>query len=63
VAALRSVILPSLKAFDAFKATDDVKYYGITSSYGSKNFLDRSALATEAESITFLVRAEDCRKS
>ncbi len=67
VSALRSVILPSLKAFDAFRNNGDVKYYGMSAVYGSQNFLDRSseinkALTARAESLTFIVSSEQCRK-
>jgi hypothetical protein len=62
VMALRRMILPSLKAFDAFKDATDVKYYGMTVVYGSKDFLDKSPLATVAESLTLVVSADLCRK-
>ena len=61
VEALRSMILPSLKAFASFTAATDVKFYGMTVVYGSQDFSDRSVLSTKAETVTLIVPAPLCR--
>jgi hypothetical protein len=60
--ALRGMVIPSMEVFDAFKNASEVKYYGISVLYGSKDFLDASALWPEAENLTFIVGSDQCRK-
>jgi hypothetical protein len=60
--ALRSSILPSLKAFAAFRDVSDVKFYGMTVVYGSQDFSDKSPLSTKAETVTLIVPAPMCQK-
>jgi hypothetical protein len=55
-------ILPSLKAFSKSFSGKEVKYFGITCIYGSKNFADDGALATKPEFVAFIASAKSIRQ-
>lgn len=59
---IRSVVLPSMKAFAALKDLPDVKFYALSVTYGSRDFLDRSALATKSETVAVVVPADVCAR-
>jgi hypothetical protein len=59
---LQSMILPSLRYFTSAKLDSNVMRYGMCVLYGSKNFVDRSALNLQPEMLAFIAPADLCRK-
>jgi hypothetical protein len=51
---ITTYILPSLKAFIRSNYGKDIKYFGITCVYGSKNFADDGVLNTKPEYVAFI---------
>ena len=57
-------ILPEIGTFYDFFKDTDIKYYGMTVIYGSKDFSDKSisGLSLKAEVVTLVVSSENCKK-
>lgn len=55
-------IFPSLKAFTDNFQGEEIKYFGMTCVYGSKDFGDNSVLATKAEFVGFIAPAKLIKK-
>lgn len=51
---ITTYILPSLTSFANNFKTNEVKYFGMTFLYGSKNFLEEGSLATKPEFVGFV---------
>lgn len=51
-------ILPSLKAFSKSFTGNEIKYFGITCIYGSKNFADDGYTNTQPEFVAFIAPVE-----
>jgi hypothetical protein len=55
VAALKEMILPHVDAVKALSGRPEIKYFGLSTVYLSKNFLDNSPTSTAAEALTFVM--------
>ncbi|MEP6466162.1 MAG: hypothetical protein ABJB05_07635 [Parafilimonas sp.] len=55
-------ILPSFKALSENFTNKEIKYFGMTCVYGSKDFTDESTLATKSEFVAFIAPVSLIRK-
>lgn len=55
-------MLPSLKSFANSFSDNEVKYFGMTCVYGSKDFSDNGVLATRPEFVAFIAPAKMIRQ-
>jgi hypothetical protein len=59
---ITTYILPSLKAFSENFSTKDIKYFGMTCLYGSKDFSSDEALNTKGEYVAFIASSKLIQK-
>ena len=55
-------ILPSLKSFTRAYTGKEIKYFGMTCVYGSKDFSNNGALSTKAEFVAFIAPVNKIRQ-
>lgn len=59
---ITTYILPSLKSYARAFSNSEIKYFGMTCIYGSKDFTDKSALALKPEFVGFIAPAKLIKK-
>lgn len=52
---LTTYLIPQFKVFTENVKSKEIKYFGLTAIYGSKDFASKSALATQAEFVSILI--------